>query len=111
MATADLRFFHAAEPVLLPDGHPRRGMSVVAALSAWLVHTNRRHDGSSTQRYEHGVPITDLIPVAGDGTTGTTVHFKPDPALVAPQEVSTATLREIAASYSPHLAVVVVDGR
>jgi DNA gyrase subunit B len=52
-------------------------MSVVAALSEWLVHTNRRQDGSWTQRYEHGIPVTDLVPVADNGTTGTTVHFRP----------------------------------
>jgi len=51
MATADLRFFDAADPPMLPGGHPRRGMSVVAALSTWLVHTNRRRGGSWTQRY------------------------------------------------------------
>ncbi len=33
MATPDLRFFERPDPVLLPDGHPRRGMSTVAALS------------------------------------------------------------------------------
>ena len=37
-----------------------RGISVVAALSEWLIHTNRRTGGSWTQRYEHGVPTTDL---------------------------------------------------
>lgn len=80
MATKDLRFFD--EPsVSLPDGHPRRGMSVVAALSEWLVHTNRRVNGSWTQRYEHGVPVTDLTPIDSDGTTGTTVHFLPSPGL------------------------------
>lgn len=77
MATKDLRFFDSPDAQLLPDGHPRRGMSVVAALSEWLVHTNRRGNGSWTQRYEHGVPATDLIPIADDGTTGTTVHFRP----------------------------------
>jgi DNA gyrase/topoisomerase IV subunit B len=35
---------------------PRRGISVVAALSEWLVHTNRRRDDAWTQRYEHGIP-------------------------------------------------------
>jgi DNA gyrase/topoisomerase IV subunit B len=35
-------------------------------------------NGAWFQRYEHGVPVTDLVPVAGDGTTGTTVHFRPD---------------------------------
>src|SRR5690242_14226850 len=43
MATRDLRFFDGAPSAHLPDGTPRRGMSVVAALSEWLVHTNRRH--------------------------------------------------------------------
>lgn len=77
MATQDLRFFGSPGAQTLPDGHPRRGMSVVAALSEWLVHTNRRHNGSWTQRYEHGVPVTGLEPVADDGTTGTVVHFLP----------------------------------
>lgn len=93
MATKDLRFFDAQEPPALPDGHPRRGMSVVAALSAWLVHTNRRHDGAWTQRYEHGIPVTGLVPVVGGGETGTTVHFLPDPALVGPVAVSASELR------------------
>ncbi|MFJ3338220.1 hypothetical protein [Streptomyces sp. NPDC086766] len=78
MATKDLRFFDFPDAELLPDGHPRRGMSVVAALSEWLVHTNRRPDGAWTQRYEHGIPVTGLEPVEDDGSTGTLVHFRPD---------------------------------
>jgi hypothetical protein len=66
MATQDLRFFQNPETPLLPDGHPRRGMSVVAALSEWLIHTNRRVNGSWTQRYEHGIPVTDLEAVDSD---------------------------------------------
>lgn len=81
MATKDLRFFDLPEPERLPDGYPRRGMSVVAALSEWLIHTNRRLNGSWTQRYEHGVPVTDLEPVEADGSTGTCVRFLPDEAL------------------------------
>ncbi|OXM57118.1 ATP-binding protein [Amycolatopsis thailandensis] len=77
MSTKDLRFFGFPDAQTLPDGHPRHGMSVVAALSDWLVHTNRRHNGSWTQRYERGVPVTDLTPIADDGTTGTTVRFRP----------------------------------
>lgn len=80
MATKDLRFFEDPAAQLLPDGHPRRGMSVVAALSEWLVHTNRRANGSWTQRYEQGIPVTDLEPIAADGTTGTTVRFRPAPS-------------------------------
>ena len=87
MATRDLRFFDADPPILLPDGHPRRGISVVAALSRWLVHLNRRSDGSWSQRYEHGLPTTALVPVdrvplGGVPGTGTTVHFSADPTLV-----------------------------
>jgi topoisomerase-4 subunit B len=80
MATQDLRFFAEPASPLLPDGHPRRGMSVVAALSDWLVHTNRRLNGSWTQRYEHGLPVTELEPLESTPATGTTVHFRPDPA-------------------------------
>jgi DNA gyrase subunit B len=75
MATEDLRFFSDPTAEVLPDGHPRRGMSVVAALSDELTHTNRRLNGSWAQRYEHGIPVTDLEAVAPDGTTGTTVRF------------------------------------
>lgn len=85
MATKDLRFFDDPSAPLLPDGYPRRGMSVVAALSEWLVHTNRRTNGSWTQRYEYGVPVTGLEPIESGGTTGTTVHFLPAAGL-APLE-------------------------
>ena len=91
MGTKDLRFFDDPDAGTLPDGHARHGISVVAALSEWLIHTNRRSGGSWTQRYEHGVPATDLTPVADDGTTGTTVHFQPDiatpvsPGMMAPE--------------------------
>jgi topoisomerase IV subunit B len=89
MGTKDLRFFDDPDAETLPDGHARRGMSVVAALSQWLIHTNRRTGGSSTQRYEHGVPTRDLTPVADDGTTGTTVHFQPDIATGEPRDDGT----------------------
>ncbi|WP_433043350.1 hypothetical protein [Dactylosporangium sp. CS-033363] len=81
MATRDLRFFDRPGAELLADGHPRRGISVVAALSVWLEHTNRRGDEAFTQRYERGVPVTGLLPVPPDGTTGTAVRFLPEVAL------------------------------
>jgi len=43
-----------------------------------LVHTNRRRDGAWTQRYEHGIPVTDLVSIPGSSATGTTVQFRPD---------------------------------
>jgi DNA gyrase subunit B len=62
-------------------------MSVVAALSTWLEHTNHRGDGGWTQRYEHGVPIADLVDVPARAHTGTTVRFHPDPELVTTEPV------------------------
>lgn len=93
MATQDLRFFANPSTPRLPDDHPRRGMSVVAALSDWLVHTNRRLNGSWTQRYEHGLPVTDLDPIPTTATTGTTVHFHPNPAYFAGDTVTVDDLR------------------
>jgi topoisomerase IV subunit B len=108
MASKDLRFFDAPDAPLLPDGAPRRGMSVVAALSDWLVHTNRRRNGAWTQRYEQGVPVTDLVPVPTDGTTGTTVHFHPSEALRT--TVNPTDLTRLTATW-PHLSVSCHDDR
>jgi topoisomerase IV subunit B len=110
MSTRDLRYFSAPSPLLLADGHPRRGMSVVAALSEWLVHTNRRTDGSWTQRYENAVPVTDLVATPADGTTGTTVHFCPVAAVRAAGGVEAAELVRWTAGL-PHLTVTVEDLR
>ena len=109
MATKDLRFFDFPEAQLLPDDHPRRGMSVVAALSPWLIHTNRRRNGAWTQCYEHGIPVTDMASIDDDETTGTTVHFLPDEALRAAKAVPAAELRQLTAW--PHLSVEVIDQR
>jgi DNA gyrase subunit B len=109
MATKDLRFFDFPRTQELPDGHPRRGISVVAALSEWLIHTNRRHNGSWTQRYEHGVPVTDLEPIADDGTTGTVVHFHPDERLGGASELPMGELVRPAMPWPPGLAVEVDD--
>uniref|UniRef100_A0AAU2UX35 DNA topoisomerase (ATP-hydrolyzing) n=1 Tax=Streptomyces sp. NBC_00003 TaxID=2903608 RepID=A0AAU2UX35_9ACTN len=109
MATKDLRFFDHPDAQVLPDGHPRRGMSVVAALSEWLVHTNRRVGGAWVQRYEHGVPTTDLTPIDEDGGTGTTVHFYAPQLLCCTGELACSELARFVASW-PHLTVE-VDGR
>jgi DNA gyrase subunit B len=108
MATKDLRFFDTTAEQLLPDGHRRRGMSVVAALSDWLVHVNRRIDGAWEQRYERGVPVTDLEPVTADGTTGTSVHFK---AGIEVAGLDSGDLRLVLAASTPWLTVDVIDER
>ncbi|HEV7204955.1 MAG TPA: hypothetical protein VGN18_10110 [Jatrophihabitans sp.] len=104
MSTKDLRFFDAPGAERLPDGHPRRGMSVVAALSDWLEHTNRRRNGSWTQRYERGVPVTDLVAIPDDGTHGTTVRFRADGTLDA------GRLAADVAGW-PHLRATIDDRR
>jgi topoisomerase IV subunit B len=110
MATKDLRFFDAPDAQRLPDGHPRRGMSAVAALSTWLLHTNRRRNGAWTQRYEHGIPVTDLLSIPDDGTTGTTVHFLPAETVRSMGEVSPSVLRQLTAPWL-RVTVEVVDER
>ncbi|MEU4115210.1 ATP-binding protein [Kitasatospora sp. NPDC028055] len=109
MATKDLRFFDDPGAELLPDGHPRRGMSVVAALSTRLLHTNRRLNGAWTQRYEHGLPVTGLDPIEPDGTTGTCVTFHPDAALLPPDTLDAERLARWAAHW-PALVVTVEYG-
>lgn len=82
-------------------------MSVVAALSDWLVHTNRRINGSWTQRYERGIPVTDLNPVPADGTTGTSVHFRPDPSYCTPGTLTPEDLRPFLTF--PHLETTIAS--
>jgi len=110
MVSRDLRFFDAPNAPCLPDGHPRRGMSVVAALSKWLVHTNRRGNGSWTQRYEHALPVTDLVPITVGETTGTIVHFRPADVVRVRGNVKIDELLRWTAS-SAHLSVEVNDLR
>ncbi|MEL7503920.1 MAG: DNA topoisomerase (ATP-hydrolyzing) subunit B [Cyanobacteria bacterium J06554_6] len=55
------------------------GISVVNALSKWVEVTVWRESQVHTQRYERGVPVTDLQVTGGAGKrTGTSVTFMPD---------------------------------
>ncbi|MEW1952256.1 ATP-binding protein [Terrabacter sp. NPDC080008] len=109
MATKDLRFFGRSDVPVLPDGHRRSGISVVAALSEWLVHTNRRAEGGWSRRFEHGLPVGELEALP-PGASGTVVQFRPDPALVD-GSVSADELREAARTYAAVVPVEVVDER
>jgi DNA gyrase subunit B len=111
MTTKDLRFFDTPDVVRLPDGHPRGGISVVSALSDWLVHTNRRRNGAWVQRYERGIPVSGITPMPDDGTTGTTVHFMPDPALITSTQIEVNELRRFADQFSPQLTLDITDQR
>jgi DNA gyrase subunit B len=109
LSSKDLRFFDSPTAQVLPDGQPRRGMSVVAALSDWLTHVNRRVSGSWHQRYERGVLVTDLVEIPDDGTTGTKVHFRPDGSL-AGKQAEVVEIERLTSQWE-HLTVVVRDHR
>ncbi|KAB8330618.1 DNA topoisomerase (ATP-hydrolyzing) subunit B [Scytonema tolypothrichoides VB-61278] len=58
------------------------GVSVVNALSEWVEITVWREKKVHTQRYERGVPVTELIAKPHkENRTGTAVNFKPDPQI------------------------------
>ncbi|KYC42920.1 XRE family transcriptional regulator [Scytonema hofmannii PCC 7110] len=55
------------------------GVSVVNALSEWVEVTVWRDKKVHTQRYERGVPMTELVAKPSqEDRTGTAVNFKPD---------------------------------
>jgi len=58
------------------------GVSVVNALSEWLTVEITRDGCRFRQRYERGIPVTDLEKLGeSDGPSGTTTHFRPDPEI------------------------------
>lgn len=107
MATRDLRFYGRDDAPLLPDGHRRSGISVVAALSHWVVHTNRRAEGGWQQRFEHGVPRGPLESLSGLQRPGTVVHFRPDSSLV-PGALAADEIRKATTAYAAVVPVEVV---
>ncbi|NJM70383.1 MAG: DNA topoisomerase (ATP-hydrolyzing) subunit B [Scytonema sp. RU_4_4] len=58
------------------------GVSVVNALSEWIEVTVWRDKKVHIQRYERGIPVTELIAKPyKENRTGTSVTFKPDPQI------------------------------
>jgi len=58
------------------------GVSVTNALSEWLEVEVARNGRIWKQRFERGVPVTDLEPIGEcDACGGTVVTFKPDPEI------------------------------
>jgi DNA gyrase subunit B len=75
------------------------GVSVVNALSEWLEVEVRRNGNVYFQKYNRGVPITELLVVGKSKSNGTKISFKPDPEifeeLVFNQDILTVRLREL----------------
>ena len=76
------------------------GASVVNALSEWMVVEVWQAGQIHRQRYERGVPKTDLEQCGATDQTGTITHFKPDPEVFETVEFDFETishrLRELA---------------
>ena len=68
------------------------GLSVVNALSEWLVVQIKRQGKLHEQRYQRGLP-TGPITIDGDAPgTGTIISFKPDPQIFESTQFSYETL-------------------
>lgn len=68
------------------------GVSVVNALSEWLVVEVRREGFVYQQRYERGVAVTELKKIGKSKSTGTKITFKPDHEIFEELEFSQETL-------------------
>lgn len=68
------------------------GVSVVNALSEWLVVEVKRDGKIYQQRYERGIPVTELKVIGSSKETGSKVSFKPDPQVFDELEYSYETL-------------------
>lgn len=73
------------------------GVSVVNALSTWLIVDVRRNGERYRQRYENGAPTgpLEVVETVGKRNTGTTVTFLPDPAFFDTTDVSVARLKHL----------------
>lgn len=68
------------------------GVSVVNALSEWLVARVRRDGLEYVQKFSRGEPLTELEPVGNSNITGTTIHFMPDSEIFETVEFNPETL-------------------
>jgi DNA gyrase subunit B len=90
------------------------GVSVVNALSEWLVAEVHRDGTIYRQEYERGVPKADMEVIGKTTETGTKISFLPDADIFEEVEFSAETLvqrlRETA-FLTKSLAIVLVDER
>lgn len=57
------------------------GAAVVNALSEWFIVTVNRNGKIYKQKYERGIPVTDLLVEGESDKSGTTIEFKFDPEI------------------------------
>jgi len=69
------------------------GMSVVNALSRWLIVEVKRDGITYKQEYERGKPLYELKEVGPAQGTGTTISFKPDSEIFEELEYCCSTLQ------------------
>lgn len=92
------------------------GLSVVNALSTWLVAEVRRDGQVYRQEYDHGDPVTgvEVVATCGEGDSGTTISYLADEAIFDQVEYSFDTLagrmRELA-FLNKGLKITVTDHR
>lgn len=90
------------------------GVSVVNALSEWLVVTIARDGVEKTQRFERGVPVTDLSEGVPADWQGTRIEYLPDKEIFEEVHHSLDTLKsrfKELAFLNPGLKISVLDER
>ena len=70
------------------------GVSVVNALSSWLIAEVRRDGKVWRQEFQRGVPVGDMETVGTSKETGTTISFLPDAEIFEEIEYSAETLQQ-----------------
>lgn len=68
------------------------GVSVVNALSKWLIAKVRRNGKEYMQKFERGIAVTELTEIGETDETGTTIHFLPDDEIFETVEFNFETL-------------------
>ena len=90
------------------------GVSVVNALSEWLVVTIARDGVEKSQRFERGVPVTDLSEGVPADWRGTRIEYLPDKEIFEDVHHSLDTLKsrfKELAFLNPGLKISVLDER
>ncbi|HEX9597993.1 MAG TPA: DNA topoisomerase (ATP-hydrolyzing) subunit B [Gaiellaceae bacterium] len=90
------KFGADGSPYKVSGGLHGVGVSVVNALSEWLIAEVRRDQKVYRQEFTRGVPNADLAVVgkAEKGDTGTTISFLPDAEVFEELELSAETLQQ-----------------